>query len=174
MAGQKILVVYYSRSGTTRRIAQALAGALGCDTEEIRTTQDRSGTMGYWRSAIEARRWTPAAIAPAHKDPAAYDLVIVGTPVWVWSLSSPVRAYLTANRYRLPAVAYFCTLGGAGSDNAFDQMQQLTGQAPRARLAVTAADVAAGRYETSLAAFVAALEPARSAARPAPRAVPAA
>ena len=163
MAEQKTLVVYYSHSGTTRRIAEALANTLYADTEEIVATRDHAGLLGYMRSVIEARWRTAAAIGAVRKDPAAYDLVVIGTPVWAWSLSSPVRAWLAANRQRLPKVAFFCTLGGAGSDKAFAQMQEVAGKAPRACLAVTAADVAAGRYAASLAQFAAILEPVRIA-----------
>ena len=167
MADQKTLVIYYSRSGTTRQIAQALANALYADTEEIVAIRDHAGPLGYLRSVIEARWRTPAAIGRAKKNPSDYDLVIVGTPVWAWSLSSPVRAWLMANKDRLPAVAFFCTLGGAGSDKAFGQMQEIAGKAPRACLAVTAADVAAGRQGPSLAQFVDTLEQ-RSPAATAP------
>jgi len=167
MADQKTLVIYYSRSGTTRQIAQALANALYADTEEIVATGNRSGVLGYLRCVLEARRRAPAAIAAAKKDPSAYDLVLIGTPVWAWSLSSPVRAWLMANSSRLPAVGFFCTLGGAGSDKAFGQMQEIAGKAPRACLAVTAADVAAGRQAPSLAQFVDTLEQ-RSPAATAP------
>lgn len=174
MADRKTLVVYYSRSGTTRQIARALATALEADTEEIVATRDRAGMVGYLRSAIEARRRTPAAIAAVKKDPSAYDLVVVGTPVWAWSLSSPVRAWLAANKERLPAVAFFCTLGGAGSDTAFRQMQEIAGKPPRATLAVNAADVAADRYAAALASFVTTLVPGRRAAPPSLKSVTAA
>jgi len=72
------------------------------------------------------------------KDPSIYDLIIVGTPVWAWSVSSPVRAYLLANKPRLPSVAFFCTLGGAGADRAFGQMQELAGKRPIGCLSLTA------------------------------------
>ena len=173
MADQKTLVIYYSRSGTTRQIAQALANALYADTEEIVATGNRSGVLGYLRCALEARRRAPAAIAAAKKDPSAYDLVLIGTPVWAWSLSSPVRAWLMANSSRLPAVGFFCTLGGAGSAKAFSQMQAIAGKAPRACLALTAADVTAQRYTAALAQFVKQLGSAASVSA-APRTITAA
>jgi flavodoxin len=46
MAGSRILVVYY-RSGTTRKIAEALSEALTCDPEEIVEDTSRSGFFGY-------------------------------------------------------------------------------------------------------------------------------
>ncbi len=157
MSAAKILVVYYSRTGTTRRIAQALAAALHCDIEEITESKSRKGLFGYLRSAMEARRMLAATIAPARHDVAAYELVIVGTPVWYWSLSSPVRAFLTATTARLPKVAFFCTLGGSGSEKAFAQMAQIAGKQPQAVCAITQRDVQAGNYRDQLVTFVKAL-----------------
>ncbi len=165
MPAPKILVIFYSRSGTTRRVALDLAAALGGRVEEIVEHRSRDGLLGYWRSVVEARRKLSADIKPAKNDPKSFDLVVIGTPVWAWSVSSPVRAYLTANKDRLPAVAFFCTLGGAGSETAFAQMQDIVGKSPRATCAITAGDVAAGNQETQLAKFASALRmPAASAA----------
>jgi flavodoxin len=92
MAGPRILVVYYSRSGSTRKIAEALSAALTCDLEEIVENKSRAGFFGYMRSLVEARQKRPSVIEPAKRDPSSYDLVVVGTPVWGWPVSSPVRA----------------------------------------------------------------------------------
>jgi flavodoxin len=46
MAAQKILVVFYSRSGATRRVADALAAELKCDAEEVVVTKSRAGFVG--------------------------------------------------------------------------------------------------------------------------------
>jgi len=166
MPGPKILVIFYSRTGTTRRIATALAARLGGSVEEILEGRGRDGFFGYWRSVLEARRKSSPAILPAKNDPRSFDLVVIGTPVWGWSLSSPVRAYLTANKGRLPAVAFFCTFGGAGSENAFAQMQDIVGKPPRATCAVTARDVASGAEAAQLANFVEALRTAAPSIAP--------
>ncbi len=158
MADPKILVVYYSRSGTTRKVAQSLAAALQCDSEEIVEGRNRNRILGYLRSLFEARQQIPSRIALAVKDPSTYDLIVVGTPVWVWSVSSPVRAYMIANKARFPAVAFFCTLGRTGSDKAFAQMQGLASQRPIACLSVTARDLASGSYRLQLTAFVESLQ----------------
>jgi flavodoxin len=159
MPQQRTLVVYYSRSGTTRKVAEALAEMLGGDVDEIVEIRGRSGMFGYLRSLVEARRQISSPIGPEKRDPSAYDLVIVGTPVWAWSVSSPVRAYLMATRERLPNAAFFCTLGGAGDARAFAQMQSIASRVPRAVCAIAARDVASGRYRERLAEFARALEP---------------
>lgn len=165
MPAPKILVIFYSRSGTTRRIALALSAALGGSVEEIVEDRGRNGFLGYLRSVIEARGRRAATIRPARNDPKSFDLVVIGTPVWAWSVSSPVRAYLTENKDRFPAVAFFCTLGGAGSETVFAQMQGIVGKPPRATCAITARDIAAGGEGAQLANFARALRmPAASAA----------
>src|SRR5664280_1093039 len=137
MGASNTLVVFYSRSGTTRRVAEALAEALKCDLEEISEPKPRSGFLGYMRSLLEARRQRPSIIAPNKHDISSYDLVVIGTPVWAWSLSSPVRAYLMATANQLPEVAFFCTLGARGSESTFAQMTAVAGKRPRAVCAIT-------------------------------------
>lgn len=159
MAGPRILVVYYSRSGTTRKIAETLSEALCCDLEQIVEAKSRTGFFGYMRSLVEARQKRPSVIAPTKRDASSYDLVVVGTPVWGWSVSSPVRAYLLANRDRLPETAFFCTLGGAGGANAFAPMQDITGKVPRALCAITVREVKSGSYRERASAFAKVLEP---------------
>lgn len=157
MAAQKILIVFYSRSGTTRRIAQALAAQLHCDAEEIVTTKNHAGLLGTLRALIEAMRHHPAHIMRASRSPSSYDLVVIGTPVWAWSVPSPVRAYLEANANKLPEVAFFCTMGGRGDESAFAQMQALARKMPRATIAFTTQDAVKDAFATRLAAFVQAL-----------------
>ncbi|WP_232450506.1 flavodoxin family protein [Burkholderia ubonensis] len=91
MYADKILVVFYSRTGTTRRAGAALATMLHADVEEIVETHSRIGPFGFLRSLVEAINRKPAEIAASKRDPSAYDLVVIGTPVWAGSVSSPVR-----------------------------------------------------------------------------------
>lgn len=169
MAAEKSLIIYYSRSGTTRRVAQALAELLDCDIEPIVEAGNRSraGVAGFVGSVIEALRQHTAPILPHRRDPAAYDVVVLASPVWAWSLSSPMRRYLLDHAARLPAVAFLCTMGGRGSDRAFAAMQQIVGKAPRATVAFTQADVVADRFRDRLTVFARTLRTGVGAVRPA-------
>ena len=158
MGASKTLVVFYSWSGTTRRIAEALSATLKCDLEEITEPKPRTGFLGYIRSLLEASRKRPSTIAPKKHDVSSYDLVVIGTPVWAWSLSSPVRAYLMATASQLPKVAFFCTLGARGSESAFAQMTAIVGKKPRAVCAITQREVLSGSYSDRLSAFAKALK----------------
>jgi flavodoxin len=133
--GMRILVVYYSRSGTTRDLASAIARTLGADVEALVDDTPRSGRLGYLRCGLDSLLERDAPIRPATKDPRDYDLVVVGTPVWAANVSSPVRAYLHAMRGRLTRVAFFCTMGGSGDARVFRKMEALCGASVVARLA---------------------------------------
>ncbi len=81
-AEPKALVVFFSRTGKVRRVAEAIAAELGADVEEIVDTRDRRGPFGLLSAARDAMlRRTARIEEPAH-DPADYDLVVIGTPVW--------------------------------------------------------------------------------------------
>lgn len=149
----KTLIVYHSRTGYTRRVAQALARRMEADLEDIHIVQPMDGALGYVMCAIEAIAGLAPALRPARKDLAAYDLVVIGTPVWFWSLSSPVRSWLEANPLRGKRFAFFCTMGSAGASCVFATMQQLAGGKPVATLALTDAEVGA-LAEAKLDAFV--------------------
>ena len=132
---KKTLVVYHSRTGHTRRVAQALGKRLDADLEEIRIVQPMGGALGYAMCAIEAIAGLAPALRPMHKDSAAYELVVVGTPVWFWSLSSPVRSWLERHPLKR-RVAFFCTMGGSGAERVFATMAELAGREPIATLAL--------------------------------------
>jgi hypothetical protein len=139
-------------------VAKSLAAALHCNSEEIVEHGSRGGMLGYLQSLLGSLREKPSRIAATGKDPLTYDLIIIGTPVWAWSVSSPIRAYLIANMAKLPEVAFFCTLGGAGADRAFAQMQKLAGKRPVGCLAITADKVASSAYNAEVARFAEALQ----------------
>ena len=132
----RILVVYYTRTGTTQQLARWIAAALDGDLERIVDRTRRTGVLGYLRSGYEAGLQRLVPIEPPVRDPTQYDLVVVGTPIWNASVSSPVRSYLEAHRNELRKVAFFCTCGGRGDKRTFGQMTDVCGVAPIATLAV--------------------------------------
>lgn len=150
----RILVVYYSRSGTTREVAVQLCARLGADSEEISDPTPRKGVLGFLRSGFEAQRRRLPPIAPSRNDPADYDVVIIGTPVWAASISSPVRAYLRRHRGILRKVAFFCTCGGSGSHGALAQMQEELEREPVVRMQLRQDDVGTVSAEAVIERFV--------------------
>ncbi len=149
----KTLVAYYSWTGHTRQIAEAIAAELGADLEQICEARPRSGWIAYFRSAWEVLQHRSVAIKVVEKDASTYDLIVLGTPVWAGRMSSPMRAYILQQRTRLARVAVFCTEGGANGDKALAQMATLCGKEPAARLVVTERDLGSGAWRQKVADF---------------------
>jgi len=149
----RILVVYYSRSGTTARIGTELASALDADVEVIRDVRGRGGLFGFIRSGYEATRKLRPAIQPTEKDPADYDLVVLGTPVWAGTMASPMRTYIYQNRDKFKAVAFFCTQGAETGQSALDDMAELCDATPVATLSLQHDIVVKGDYRGQLEEF---------------------
>ncbi len=154
MGKTKVLVVYYSRAGATRKLAEAIAGMLECDIEEVVDTKNRRGIIGLLVTAKDAVLRRPTVIQRAEKDPASYELVIIGAPVWAFTLCRPIRTYLSQNGGRLGEVAFFLTARLAGFARTFRHMEGLCGQTPLAYLPVRRKDVLRGSYLDRIKEFV--------------------
>lgn len=150
----KVLLVFYSRSGRTRAVAKAIGNSLSCDVEEIVDKTDRRGVRGYLRSGFEAFFRRETKLQPMTVNPADYDLVIVGTPVWNASVSAPVRAFFERYSGRLARVAFFLSYGGTGRRRVFHQMGRLARARPLATLAVREATIDHKRFDDEVHAFV--------------------
>ncbi len=154
MTSPRILVVFYSRTGTTRKIASLLTRMLDAQAEEIVACADRSGPFGYVRSLVEALEQRPTQIASSACDVSRFDLLVIGTPVWASSISSPVRSYLIANRSEFKNVAFFCSFARRGNHRALEQMRELTGIPALAECSVTAREALHGESSEILRDFV--------------------
>ena len=148
----KILVIYYSRTGNTKLVAEAIAESLNADIEKIEDKKDRTGVLGYLRSGYEAIFKKLTEIQPINKNPEEYDLVIVGSPVWVGRLSSPVRTYLSKHGHKIKNTAFFITCG-VNSGKIFSQMEELSKQ-PIATLEVKEKEVKSDEYLKKVEQFI--------------------
>lgn len=147
-----LLVAYYSRSGNTARVGHALAERLGADELAIKDLRG-DGRVTVWRATLDRLLGTLPPIA----DPAVpledYDLVVLGTPVWGGRPASPMRRFLHDHGARLAQAAFFCTMGGKGSESTFAEMQERLGKPPRATCAIDAGMMTYGGYLDRLDSF---------------------
>jgi len=128
----KALVIYYSRTGNTRKAAEAIAAACGGDLEEVvEAGERRMGIVGWIRAGREAMRKKRVPIEAPKKRPDDYDIVFVGSPVWAWTLAPAIRSYLEAADIGATPIAFFCTMGGVGNSGALASMRGLV---PSARV----------------------------------------
>ena len=166
MTNGNVLVVYYSSTGNTRKVGEAIASALSADAEAIREVNARqarpqSGGLGnaisFVRAGFRAITGRATPIVDSQFDPASYDLLIVGTPVHAGSVSAPVRTYLQRYADRLSKVAFFCTGGDPENRKVFEQMEEICGAKPTAISAFHAPRVEADEHSPQLQEFLAAL-----------------
>jgi len=151
----KRLIVYYSRSGTTRTVATGLAKTLSADVEELVDTKNRKGALGSVVAGKDAVLKRYVAISPPKTSPADYDLVIVGTPVWASTMCSAVRAYLTDFGANISKAAVFCTAMSAGMDETLEAMARMIGGSTIARMGFRQKEVRKGLHREKLNAFLA-------------------
>lgn len=153
----KILVLFFSRSGRNRKVAQAIAQKLKADIQEIIPLKGYKGLFGFIRGGYQATRGKTPAIKPLDKDLAAYDLVIFGTPIWGSRMASPVRTAITENKPKIKKYAFYCTAGGAGQEKAFADVRELIGTAPVAVVELQSLEVDKGKTGEKVDAFIAGL-----------------
>jgi Flavodoxin len=153
----RVLVTFYSLTGTTRRVAQTLAAELGADIEEIHCRKYGPGFFGFLQACYASWRNNIPEIEPPVRNVSDYDLVLVGGPVWAWNACTPIRAYLMREAARLPTVAFFVTAGGAGMERALATMKALAGNKSYGTLALRRDDFRRGKDRSAIASFTAAL-----------------
>ena len=153
MSSSRILVAFYSRTGTTKQVAEMIASELGADVEEIRDLKDRSGPLGFAVGGKDALFGKLTSIGPVGKPPSSYELAVVGTPVWANTMCPAVRTYLTEQKDSLPKAAFFLTTGGSGIEATFRKMEEVSGRSPVATLGLRQLDVHKGEHADRVKAF---------------------
>lgn len=77
---KKVLVAYFSYSGTTKGVADAISERTGATLFEIKTQKEYSNV--YTESNWEIRRNEKPELADAVEQMESYDIIFVGYPVW--------------------------------------------------------------------------------------------
>jgi len=107
----KSLIVYYTRTGNARFVAETIAAEIGADVEEVVDLKKRSGPLGFLIGGKDARQGKDTKISPTTKIPIDYELVIFGTPVWAGKPSPAINTYLKKNNFSGKKVGAFFTKG---------------------------------------------------------------
>ena len=92
------LIVYYSRSGTSRIVAETLKDQLACKIECIHSTKNREGFLGVLTCVVDQLLNRDDILQPLEKNPNNYNPVILVSPVWIGKLSSPARTFIKQTR----------------------------------------------------------------------------
>jgi flavodoxin len=105
----KSLVVYYTRTGNAKFIAEKIAANIGADAEEIIDMKKRSGPIGFLSGGKDATQGKKTKIGETKLSPKDYDLIIIGTPVWSSSPTPAIRTYINHTDLSSKKVAIFLT-----------------------------------------------------------------
>ena len=114
----KSLVIYYSRSGNTKFVAQKIAEKIGADIEEVIDKKNRRGWIGWLTAGRDATQGKETQIEETRFLPNNYDLIVVGTPIWNGRPTPAIRTYARKNDLSTKKVALFWTLNGSNDEKA--------------------------------------------------------
>lgn len=131
----KTLVVYYSASGTTKRVATAIADAAGADLYEITPVEPYTGDDLNWNNSSSRvsrehddeslRDIALTEITPADWD--SYDTVLIGYPIW-WGIAAwPVDNFVKGNDFTGKTVIPFCTSASSGLGDSGNLLEEMAG-----------------------------------------------
>ena len=116
---QKVLVAYFSATGTTKGIAQQLAEVAGADLHEIKPEQPYTETDLDWhdkqsRSSVEMQdKHSRPAITAKLQSMKDYDVVYVGFPIWWYTCPTIINTFMEAYDFQGKAIIPFATSGGS-------------------------------------------------------------
>jgi len=110
----KSLVVYYSFEGNTKFVAETIAQKIGADLLALKPKKEiqTHGFMKYFWGGKPATMQETPELLPLEKNPSEYDLIFIGTPVWAFTFTPPLRSFFTSQKLKGKKIALFCCHGG--------------------------------------------------------------
>ena len=131
----KTLVVYFSATGTTQGVAQAIADTVGADLFKVvpsdpYTSDDLNWTNNDSRVSREHNDEGLRAVALESTDVDGwddYDTVFIGYPIW-WGIAAwPMNGFVSANDFSGKNVVPFCTSLSSGIGQSGELLAELAG-----------------------------------------------
>lgn len=108
------LILYYTYHGNTQRIAERIHAAIGGDIARIDTVEPYTGDYDdvVAQGEREVKRGYLPPLKPMDIVLDRYDTIVLGTPVWWYTCSPAMHAFLTAHDLSGKTVYPFATNGG--------------------------------------------------------------
>ena len=112
----KSVVVYFSQTGVTKKLAQVFKEARNADEVELQLVKPfpstYDSTIAEVRAERESKQWP--ALVNAKLDVDKYDTVFLGYPIMFGTFTTPIYTFLEANDLSGKVVVPFCTYGSGG------------------------------------------------------------
>ncbi len=123
---KKILIAYYSWSGNTKEVAEAIHKKIGGDIYRIETEQ--TYPEEYRATTAQAKREINEGFHPTLKGKveniSQYDIIFIGSPNWWGTIAPAVSSFLADNNLKGKTVIPFITHGGGGAQNTITDLTQ--------------------------------------------------
>jgi flavodoxin len=114
----KTAVIFYSLDGNCTFVANEIKAKLNADIIQLYVDDDkkRRGIIKFfWCCGLMfSRKNIP--LKPYTFDPSAYDLIIIGAPVWASSPATPIRTFISEKGITGKKIAFFVCHGGGKGD----------------------------------------------------------
>jgi len=150
---ESTLIVCYSNTGTSRRVADLLSSKFQWPCGEVSESRSRTGAAGIWRCVMDSLLRRHPAIRYEGPDPRSFGTVVLIAPVWVYRLAGPMRSFVRDHSTGLKRVAVISVMGGRGASNAVAEIDRTLGRAPILSTSFTAREVDDGSYASRLDVF---------------------
>lgn len=120
------LVVYFSRTGYTKKIALEIANKSGADVVQIIQKEKIKGTIGFFWCGRFGVSHIPMEIENINIDFSKYKKVTICSPIWVFGMSAPIRMFCKVNKDKINNVNYVLVhYMRANFKNVADEMDKL-------------------------------------------------
>jgi flavodoxin len=152
-----VLIVYYSRSGNTRKVADMIAHLIDCDVEPIVCKANLSGFWGFIKCVFHAvfnKLPQINEIEGIEHDLEKYKVVLIGTPIWGGRISSPIRTFIDRYKDKLTRVAFFATMGAEPNEGIFRNINNTLAKEPVAILIISVKELKGGINKKKLNDFI--------------------
>jgi len=127
----KPLVVYYSLTGKTKLVAQAIAEALNATLLEIKETKPRKlGASLYLIGGFAATINRGSKINPVDVDLKQHETIFIGSPTWNSRPAPAINSFLYQTNFEGRSIIPFFTMGG---DNAEGALGNITAKIERSQ-----------------------------------------
>ena len=123
--GGKSIVIFYTRTGNTRFVAEEIATVLGSDLRPLVDKKERKGAWGYFWAGFDALMQNKTRLGDFQIDLGQYDLIFLGTPNWAANVPPAIRTFLGQSYLNNKKVVFFCTQDGMGAGRVFNNLRLL-------------------------------------------------
>lgn len=101
-----VLVVYFSRMGYTKKVAYEEAEKQKADILELKAKEKTENTSGFWWCGRYGMHKWSMPIYDIDIDLKTYKKVIIVSPIWVFSVSAPIREFCYKYSKSINSVEY--------------------------------------------------------------------